>query len=129
MPGSKSKMKGKAGRAFRATVDLSSKSGAGVQEVKSLGDGTSAYRVAAGPGANVPFPAIEHGGAHVVVLSGDLTLDGVSYPERSCIWIGAGDTVPPVAAGANGVVAAFLSYPTKWAGISPALVDDPALTL
>ena len=73
-------------------------------------DGIAAYRLSAGPGAVLPQPDVDHGGAYYVVLEGTVTADGTAYPPRSTIWVGQGEAPPAMIAGAEGASVAFMSF-------------------
>jgi len=73
-------------------------------------DGIAAYRLSAGPGATLPQPAVDHGGAYYVVLEGEVTAAGTAYPPRSTIWVGQGEAPPAMIAGAGGASVAFMSF-------------------
>ena len=73
-------------------------------------DGIAAYRLSAAPGARLPQPDVDHGGAYYVVLEGEIAAGGETYPPRSCIWVGQHESPPDMIAGADGASAAFMSF-------------------
>jgi hypothetical protein len=73
-------------------------------------DGIAAYRLSAAPDARLPRPDIDHGGAYYVVLEGEITAGGETYPPCSCIWVGQHETPPDMLAGADGASVAFMSF-------------------
>jgi redox-sensitive bicupin YhaK (pirin superfamily) len=73
-------------------------------------DGIAAYRLSAGPGARLPQPDIDHGGAYYVVLEGEVTAGGETYPPRSCIWVDQHEHPPEMIAGREGASVAFMSF-------------------
>jgi len=73
-------------------------------------DGIAAYRLSAEPGARLPQPDIDHGGAYYVVLEGEIAAGGETYPPRSCIWVGQHESPPEMIAGADGASVAFMSF-------------------
>ncbi|MDB5397279.1 MAG: hypothetical protein JWM91_4785 [Rhodospirillales bacterium] len=73
-------------------------------------DGIAAYRLSAAPGATLPQPDIAHGGAYFVVLEGEITVAGQSYPSRSCIWVDQDEAAPEMTAGPDGATVAFTSF-------------------
>ena len=73
-------------------------------------DGIASYRLSAGPGARLPQPDVDHGGAYYVVLEGEVTADGETYPPRSCIWVDQHESPPDMIAGVDGASVAFMSF-------------------
>jgi hypothetical protein len=73
-------------------------------------DGIAACRLSAAPGAALPQPGIDHGGAYYVVLDGEVTVGDRTYPPRSCIWIDQGETPPAMTAGPGGTSVAFMAF-------------------
>jgi hypothetical protein len=73
-------------------------------------DGIAAYSLSAGAGEKLPQPEVDHGGAYYVVLEGEVTAAGTTYPPRSTIWVGQGEAPPAMTAGVEGASAAFMSF-------------------
>jgi len=111
MPGAKAGMNRKTGRTKMADAPPVLPARTGMRELFKVADGLSAYETGAVAGEALPFPAIEHGGAFIVIMAGAATMDGQSYPERSCIAIAAHDPSPVLVAGPEGASAIFMSFP------------------
>jgi hypothetical protein len=110
MPQSRRLMQPSAHRTFVQRVDPDAPRRKGSVELSALDDGTSAYQLTAGPDERLTIPAVNHGGAFILVMSGTLWFEGAELPELSCIWIGPADPAPQLIATENGAVAVFLSY-------------------
>jgi mannose-6-phosphate isomerase-like protein (cupin superfamily) len=99
-------------RTFVRRVDPAAARTSGAVELETLGDGTAAYQVTAGPRERLPLPALDHGGAFVLVIGGVLTLAGEQLlRDLSCVWVAAHEPLPVLTATDSGAVALFLSYP------------------
>ncbi len=117
MPGARHLMKRKAGRNLIAEAGFGPDQSGSV-ELFSKPDGLSACQLTAAAGMALPIPDIRHGGAFTVILDGEVTLDGQTYPERSCIQIGADDGIPAMIVGKDGATAMFMSFPRNFAPAS-----------
>lgn len=101
--------RGRRGRMMVADVDLAIRPNS-VERLFEEPDGVAAFRLSAGPGEILMLPVVGHGGAYFVVLKGDISAEGRSYPPRSCIWLDGGEQAPTLAAGSKGAVLAFASF-------------------
>jgi hypothetical protein len=110
MPQSRHLMRPSAHRTFVQRVDPDAARESGSVRLTALGDGTSAYQLTAGPGGRLTIPAVNQGGAFVLVMSGAVRFEGAELPGLSCAWIGPGDPAPLLVATEDGAVAVFLSY-------------------
>jgi hypothetical protein len=110
MPGARYLMQPGAHRTFVQRVDPDAPRERSAVELEALDDGTASYQLTAGAGECLILPAVHHGGAFVLVISGTLWLDGLALPELSCIWVEPTDPTPNLVAADNGAVAVFLSY-------------------
>jgi hypothetical protein len=116
MPGEGSLLKpvnearGRRGRMMVADIDPALPLATGSEALFEEPDGIAAYRLTAGPGDALPQPHLTHGGAYYVVMSGTITSEGTTYPERATIWIGRDEAPPAMVAGPKGASVAFMSF-------------------
>jgi hypothetical protein len=111
MPGSKEQQRQKTGRNVHSAVDLQPTGKAGASKLDEREDGVAIYRLEAPAGGQLPLPDVDHGGAFLIVLTGELRFEGMDYPAISCLFATAGSKREKLVAGAEGAVVAFLSYP------------------
>lgn len=111
MPGARHLMNRKTGRTLMADARVDPPSRTEMRELFAQPDGLAAYEIRATATVPLPRPEIVHGGAFMVVLAGEISLGERPYPDRSCIWIEAGDPAPAMIAGGKGATALFLSFP------------------
>ena len=93
-----------------ADIEPGHPSGTGSEALFEEPDGIAAYGLSTGPGAKLPQPEVDHGGAYYVVLEGEITADGTTYPPRSTLWVGQGEAPPAMTAGPDGASVAFMSF-------------------
>jgi hypothetical protein len=110
MPQSRHLMQKSGNRTFVKRADPNAARVAGIVELEVFDDGTTAFQLSAGPNERLALPAVDHGGAYVLVISGALRFDDIDLPELSCVWIEASDPTPRLVATDHGAVALFLSY-------------------
>jgi hypothetical protein len=101
--------RGRRGRMIVADIDPKTHE-AGCETLFQEPDGIATCRISAPAGTALAQPDIKHGGAYYVVLTGDVTADGTTYPPRSCIWIDQDETPPAMTAGPDGALVAFMSF-------------------
>lgn len=102
--------RGRRGRMMVADIPPTATSETAAQELFAEPDGVAAYRLSALPGATLPQPDVDHGGAYYVVLTGAVTAAGETYPPRACIWIDRDEAAPEMIAGDAGATVAFMSF-------------------
>ena len=102
--------RGRRGRMMVADIDAAGPCGTAREALFEEDDGIAAYHLAAAPGAVLPQPQIDHGGAYYVVLEGSIEAAGQVYPPRSCIWVDHGEAAPDMTAGTDGANVAFMSF-------------------
>jgi len=102
--------RGRRGRMMVADIDPALPHRTECETLFEEPDGIAAYRLSAEPDAALPQPAVAHGGAYYVVLSGAIDADGTTYPPRATIWIGQGEEPPTMIAGPEGASVAFMSF-------------------
>jgi hypothetical protein len=112
MPGSRQHMPKRAGRNLVAAVDVSAPAAPRANPLFVEDDGVAAFDLGAPSGSELPAPlAPPNGGAYLVVLAGSVEHEAAAYGPRSCFWIGSHDTYPPLIAGLDGAVAAYMAFP------------------
>jgi hypothetical protein len=102
--------RGRRGRMLVADIEPGQRHETGSEALFEEPDGIAAYRLSAGPGAVLPQPDVDHGGAYYVVLEGEITAAGTAYPPRSTLWVGQGEPPPTMVAGPEGASVAFMSF-------------------
>jgi hypothetical protein len=102
--------RGRRGRMLVADVAPAPAGETGCEALFEEEDGIAAYRLSASAGTALPQPDVDHGGAYYVVLTGEISAAGQTYPPRACIWIDQGETAPAMSAGPAGATVAFMSF-------------------
>jgi hypothetical protein len=111
MPGSKDKQKQPTGRNIHAVVDLAAMGATGLARLDEKDDGVAIYRLEAVSGERLPIPAVNHGGAWLVVLGGSLLFGSKENAPIALLYANSGSTDDELVAGYGGAVVAFLSFP------------------
>lgn len=119
MPGSRDKLERRARRSFTTPTGLIEGAPAPAPAAPALDDilpahddGLAAFtlRLPAGSALTGPAPAAG-GGQYYIVVNGTLRFNESDLPERSLVFVDAGDDAPRLMAGAAGVEALVVQFP------------------
>ena len=111
MPGAMPLMNRKTGRTFVSDAVIALPERTAMRELFQTPDGLSAFETRATPDAQLPLPEIDHGGAFIIVMAGDVRFDSKVCPEGACFSMDRGDELPRLISGPNGAAAIFMSFP------------------
>jgi hypothetical protein len=90
-------------------TDLDQSLPAGNLLLWSRSDGVAVSRIDAGPDEQLSVEP-SASGRFCVVMRGAVHFQGRRCPEKTCIWLGPGETLPAVAADSEGAVVVVLSF-------------------